>query len=60
MAELVDAADLKSVDHCDRGSSSLPTPITFIKNIRISCVTLTITLPLRQAYALNYLRQAYG
>ncbi len=27
MAELVDAADLKSVDHCDRGSSSLPTPI---------------------------------
>ena len=28
MAELVDAADLKSVAHCERGSSSLPTPIT--------------------------------
>ena len=25
MAESVDAPDLKSVDHCGRGSSSLPT-----------------------------------
>ncbi len=34
MAELVDAADLKSVDHCDRGSSSLPTPINFHKEFK--------------------------
>ena len=31
MAESVDAPDLKSVDHCGRGSSSLPTRTKYLK-----------------------------
>ncbi len=51
MAELVDAADLKSVGHCDRGSSSLPTPINFHKEFKELSVTRSITLPFWKSYA---------
>ena len=46
MAELVDAADLKSVAHCERGSSSLPTPILImaISSLFIAAMVLIARL----------------